>query len=717
MAYAVKYTISFQSVGGTNYTVNILQDGFSGTAKRLQASDKPFTINEDNSEDYFSPIRSQSGYLRIINKATDLDGNPFDYKELIATNAQSHQVQLMSGNNIVWLGYIKPVVLTNTLFGYCNVVEIPIQCPLAVLKTTNLSFDTTTGTFLTMGQIIHMLFSKLANITWGNLYLTANISHKDQLNNSWPFPDLNSSVSMFNFMENNNPEMASGSTYLNYTATWEDETPCAEVLEKICRFWGWCLYTRGADIYLVAPGTIHDYYQIAFSSLASQLGSASPTEADDPTDIEDLTYMSTKHSEEYLQGYRKVNIEADVNAEDVVYRPELEDLDYNTSPSVNTYTKDGKRTKSYQSWLNNPEQNRRLFLHNGRIFINHPDYPAMPGPINIVGQYDNWEVGATDDVEDLQKMSVKNSFDLKQDIVVYCRPGTAPADPTTEQELAAQTYFSMATLHEVTIPENSQLCLFGGAMLTLNPYQGKLSADDYVRFYIRIGNMYFGGNVNWTNQVAISRMSFCEHNEVLTTRAIYSPQTLNALYPTAKGFIIPVPTKMTGILEIGFLNYPRLRVDADHDNAPLNFNISDFNVRCVCQDNTVYPINKSTQKYSGVASVMFQNDLDVGLSLASGTENTYGKGQLYASRNNGERFGGCAYNPSGTGWKLPEQYLLQNMQRVYGQLRHRMSIEVAENAIHANPLSRFTYNNKNYIMQCVSHDYVNDKMELTIIEE
>lgn len=713
MAYAIKYTIQFQSLHGIDYTVNILVDGFSGTPQRLRAAAQPFTIDEDNNDNYFLPIRTQSGYIRIINEDTDLDGNAFDYSELIATNAMSHQVQLISGSTVVWVGYIKPVVLTSTLFGYRNTVEIPVQCPLSVLGTINLKFDTDL-TFPTMGQIFYSFFSRLG-IAWNNMYLTANVKHIANGNIAWPFPDLNSRVSMFNFSDNQDPTMASGSTFWNYSAEWEDETPAADVLEEICRFWGWSLYVRGLDIYLVAPGTIHNYYQIGFNNLALPLGAGTVEDAEEPKDIADMEYMSTNHTEEYIQGFRKITIEADAHSDELVFDPILQDLTYQTNPSVFTFTKDNKRTKSFQSCLANPDQDKQLFLHNCRILIQHPDYPTLDS-INIVMQYDNWEVGPSDNVEDLQKMAVKNSFNLKQDIVVYCRSGAEPAEPTTRQELQAQTYMSMTTLQEVVIPADSQLCLYAGVTITLNPYtEYKTSPSDYIRMYLRVGNYWWGGALTgWTTQMCTFKVYLSEHSEILTTRAIYNANTLSALYPNAKGYIINnTGTTKRGTLEVGFLNYPHYRSGGDQ---ALNYNISDFNVKCFCKDYTPSPVNKSVQTYKDVANLMFQNDTNVSLSMASGDKNLFGKGQLFNSTSNGERLTYCKYNDV-AGDIAPEQHLLSNMKRVYGQTRHRMTIEVAENAAATIPLQQFTHNNKNYILQSVKHDYWNDKMKLTLIEE
>ena len=713
MAYATKWTLSFKSLRDVSYTVNILVDGFSGTAKRLRAAEKPFTIDENNSDDYFETIRTQSGYIRIINEETDLDGNAFDYSELIATNAMSHQVQLLSGQTILWVGYIKPVVLTSTLFGYKNVVEIPIQCPLSVLGAINLKFNSDL-TFPTMGQIFHAFFSRLG-IAWNNLYLTANVKHIDQVNNAWPFPDLNSRISMFNFSDNEDPTMASGSTFTNYSAEWEDETPAVNVLDDICQFWGWSLYVRGLNIYLVAPGIIHNYYEIGFNSLALPLGSGTQQSAALPTDIADLNYMSTSHTEEYLQGYRKITIDADANSDDLVFDPMLQDLEYETPGSVYTYGSGNNRYKSLQTWLTNPQLQHKLFLHNCRIFENPADLQAID-KYNVLCFEDNWKVGISDDYEDRKKNEVKNSFNLKQNTVIYSRSGTAPADPTTRQELEEQTYLAMTTLQEVAIPATSQLCLFANVKMTLDPTTSyKTKYTDYIRMYLRIGNYWWTGS-SWTQNMSVFKVYMTDNGEFLTTQQIYSQSTLNALYPGAKGYIVHVSsTTMRGIMEVGILNFPSWRSDIPND-GPHQFNVQDFDVRCVVQDNIVRPQNKNHQTYEGVASLMFNNDYTVSLRMASGDKNLFGKGQLFNSTANGERLTYCKYYDV-AGNIAPEQYLLTNMKRVYGQTRHRIKIEVQENPSHTNPLNQFTYNNKNYILQSVKHDYWNDKMTLTLIEE
>lgn len=702
MAYGIKWTISFQSVGGTNYTINILQNGFSGTAKSLRPADKPLTIDEDNSDDYFEPIRTQSGYIRIINDSTDLNGNTFSYTELIATNATSHMVNVKMGNTTIWVGYIKPVVLTSTLFGYRNVVEIPIQCPLAVLQTINLKFDNS-HTFPTIGQIIHMFFSRLG-ITWNYLYLTANVNH----GSGSPFPDLNAKINMFNFSDNDNPTMTSTSFY-SYVAEWEDSTPCGNVLEKICKFFGWTLYTRGTEIYLIASGLIHDYYKISFSNLSSVLSSQSKQTASSPTSIENLSYKSTNHNEEYLQGYRKIKITSDVNAEDEIIDPPLDDLTYN-GPSWYLYVDGDNKYDSVQYWINNVTSIQRLFNHNARLFVNPCDIQAIDRYV-VLGLADTWKRETFDvyvESTPVETIIPKSSFSLKQNTVIYARQGTATS-PTTRNELEAQTYLGITMLGEVHIPGSCQICLYAKVEKGLKPqnYQ-KTRGADFIRMYFRIGKKWWNGT-GWTSSMATFKVYMNDQNEFMTTR------DTQHLYPNAKGYIIPTDTGMTGEMEVGFLNFPSYVTDVGED-YPNQYNIEDFNVRCISYDSDyIRPKNKAEHDFEDVASTAFQNDLSISLDMASGSNTLFGKGQLMNSDSNGNRLTTLSY--AGEGSKQPEKHLLDNMTRVFGQVRHRMSIEVAENLNNSDPLTRFLYNSKNYIMQCASHDYVNDKMELTLIEE
>ena len=89
---ANNYSITFISLrAGTVYTVNI--GGGTGNAIPLKGGAEPFSTQEDGQEDEFMPIRTQSGYLRIVDDGKDANGNAFNWKDLIpSTNISRHEL-------------------------------------------------------------------------------------------------------------------------------------------------------------------------------------------------------------------------------------------------------------------------------------------------------------------------------------------------------------------------------------------------------------------------------------------------------------------------------------------------------------------------------------------------------------------------------------------------------------------------------------------------
>ena len=70
MAYSISFKSLRSAAGDAPYVVNIGSTG--GTALKPGAS--TFVTQEDDTDDVFTPIRTQTGYLRIIDDGKALDG-------------------------------------------------------------------------------------------------------------------------------------------------------------------------------------------------------------------------------------------------------------------------------------------------------------------------------------------------------------------------------------------------------------------------------------------------------------------------------------------------------------------------------------------------------------------------------------------------------------------------------------------------------------------
>ena len=66
MAWNIRWQCCFQSLNGTYYAVNIYEKNYLGSIVQLTGAAEPFVTQEDDSDDIFTPIRVQTGYLRII---------------------------------------------------------------------------------------------------------------------------------------------------------------------------------------------------------------------------------------------------------------------------------------------------------------------------------------------------------------------------------------------------------------------------------------------------------------------------------------------------------------------------------------------------------------------------------------------------------------------------------------------------------------------------
>lgn len=134
--------MSFRNRISQVVTVNIYDNaGGSGWPLRLKPAAVPFVTQEDDTDDVFTPVRTQTGYLRIVDDGwvTDNNGNevPFNWRDLIPDIATDRPVEVKIGNVVMWQGYMQAQNYGSRLYGNPQEREFPLQC----LLTTAEGFD------------------------------------------------------------------------------------------------------------------------------------------------------------------------------------------------------------------------------------------------------------------------------------------------------------------------------------------------------------------------------------------------------------------------------------------------------------------------------------------------------------------------------------------------------------------------------------------------
>ena len=139
---AVRWQIPFKSLrSGETYTVNIHDANYTGTPVTLKGGADPFSTQEDDDDDLFTPIRTQSGYIRIVDDGFAADGStPYNWKDLLPLTDTDRPVTLtVEGSNTpVWQGFMQAQNFGGVLYGNPQEREYPVQCALAVTECNDI---------------------------------------------------------------------------------------------------------------------------------------------------------------------------------------------------------------------------------------------------------------------------------------------------------------------------------------------------------------------------------------------------------------------------------------------------------------------------------------------------------------------------------------------------------------------------------------------------
>lgn len=132
--WGIHWQTSFASFEGTSYTVNIYDKDYTGDVVSLKCGPEPFVTQEDDDDDYFKNIRSQSGYLRLIDETAD--GTLME--EIVPENNTQRIVKLLQGDTVKWQGFIQAQAYSQPWDKQTKLIEFPIKSILGALEDVKL---------------------------------------------------------------------------------------------------------------------------------------------------------------------------------------------------------------------------------------------------------------------------------------------------------------------------------------------------------------------------------------------------------------------------------------------------------------------------------------------------------------------------------------------------------------------------------------------------
>lgn len=314
------YQQSFISLDNETFTLRI--DGVTPSAA-LPLSDEPISTDEDSDSDMFMPVRTQSGYIRLL--STDKT----TWRQFIPSSATAMPVTLKKGTAIVWQGYVQTGTYGTTWPAIYEDFELPIVCGLSVLE----SFDVDVqgpGDVVTVGQLLAYLFGKLSGLTYKAYFHCGNPGYVS----AW----LQYRVIWRNFLDEDD-------------GTLKPSYNCQEILEELCKFYGWSCRTHGDGIWFtnITDSERNDVVQV-FTMAQLANGSSTTFETFSTHALADADFASTDHSEEWIPGCKSVKFNSELNAFDTIIevpKDELLKAHKNDTPFRNEHWKDADANEAW----------------------------------------------------------------------------------------------------------------------------------------------------------------------------------------------------------------------------------------------------------------------------------------------------------------------------------------------------------------------------------
>lgn len=302
---AIHWQVKFCSLRAeTLYTVNIYDDSYTGDPVQLTGAAQPFSTEEDGSDDLFMPVRTQSGYLRIVDTGKDNDGNAFDWREFIPTNDVDRPVTLTDEQgNVLWAGFMQAQNFGGKLYELPQEREFPLQCPLTVTSRQDVNYQQTT--IRNFAYLLQTIVGSIPEECRPTRFVV-------QGGGAIPWLQKKIDWTMF--------------STIRKATTKEARYNLFDCLQGMCQYWGWTARMEGTTLYLVSADDA-DTEMMVFTKaqldlLAEERYMSSQHEDFIETDLSGDIYASTANNDQQRRGANKVVVTSDISkAEEKIIDP------------------------------------------------------------------------------------------------------------------------------------------------------------------------------------------------------------------------------------------------------------------------------------------------------------------------------------------------------------------------------------------------------------
>ena len=310
MAWNIHWQVPFTSLQDTNYMVYIYDRDYLGSVVTLTGAAHPFTTQEEHNKDIFTPVRGQSGYLRVVDETQNGDL----MEQLMPKNNTERLVKLFTGSwsgstftptdQPSWQGFLSAAAYSQPWSVDKKEVEMPVNSILQTLQYVNMSDNITRG-YIRIGGILYSGITIGMDATVNNVIVLSDIDGAVQMMNQ--FVDSNIFYEQMTIV-NEGQE----STVMKGLSVYH-------AMEEVCKLFGLVMRENGADIYICQYNHAENALAVTWTWAMIQnlyngtlqngiIGSGIDTE----TLMTSIEFAGKNSKQNYLHGANTVSVEVNI---------------------------------------------------------------------------------------------------------------------------------------------------------------------------------------------------------------------------------------------------------------------------------------------------------------------------------------------------------------------------------------------------------------------
>lgn len=694
MKRRIRWQVRFKTLNGNDAQVDIYEEGWNGGITELEPAENPFSTEEDSEDDFLKPVRTQTGYLRVVDNG-DLDG-------LMPADNTQHYLELYINNKISWCGYMQADTFSEDWDITPLITEYPLISPLGVLNGIYLDQDKGMGVVKLAELLLECI--EAAGVNYTRIYFPREVWYTE---NESPKAPFDVALSRQTFFKDNGSEERDAADWQRY-----DASTCFSFLEEFCKFWGWTLYERHRMLYFI--GESEEYYEITIGDLKAIIWNANPFFVRVPINklnLSSLPLDGDDNKKEILQGVNKVKITAKIDAVGTVV-PSIDegymDVIHSGTEDVHIIGKDYRRIIAYKP--DNPDVDMYIYhINSDMLTWKKVEYSYLNMVVCLGAMY------VKRDLYSLSDLKNKRNYNYIEGVWINTRMlEDAAYKPTIEQarnmpilvmrSSGAAKYGNGAFVLSAQVYSYDRI-VETGALQEVN--NGEFDLE--IKF--RVGDMWWNGS-GWSSVETWFNIKIGDDNDSKSIpRKIKTTKTLEMPYNGADGYVMPINEQLSGIVELT-IHAPVYEDPMASPFKNINYLMYIDNLKVeYYKDDDIANLGKSDKNENVYVSLLqkrFSDDKELELKIASNNGNQAAYNTLSGA---GRDIGELYFVNEGANM-LAEQHLLGILKRVYGRVTEKLNIVIERSDL--TPLMRLTRSGKEYRILSEKIEWADDSEEIMI---